>query len=243
MRYIPDAVVYFTILITTICFVVCGLYFSSNKTFGIWSLFIGIVFGLCTVFLYWQNDIWKNQDSKVLQSQHAGKNTTDKPVHISTPSQTESPTINRAEIKRPRIWLKSIVLLNLEVDKLPMVQFEFQNSRDADAFDVTIETGIHATPDKLVSDPPPILFKSDPSKTFLPKGEVMHKTLPFGRAVTADEIVQINNGTLYIYAYSVLHYTGDTKVYPIKEHTLRFCALYNPKTTYFQNTPFFNQID
>ena len=61
MRHIPDAVIYLTGLTSTVFFVFCGIYFSSNKTIGIWSLYGGLIFGLLTGFLYWQNDLWKTQ--------------------------------------------------------------------------------------------------------------------------------------------------------------------------------------
>jgi hypothetical protein len=64
VRYIPDAIIYLTGFLSTLFFVFCGIYFSSNKTLGIWLLFGGIVCSLLTCFLYWQNDIWKIQENK-----------------------------------------------------------------------------------------------------------------------------------------------------------------------------------
>jgi hypothetical protein len=63
LRYIPASIIYLTGFVSTICILFCGIYFSSNKTIGIWTLFGSIVFGLLTGFLYWQNDIWKTQAS------------------------------------------------------------------------------------------------------------------------------------------------------------------------------------
>jgi hypothetical protein len=63
VRHIPDVIIYLTGFISTIFFVLGGIYFSSNKTLGIWSLFGGIVCGLLTGFLIWQNDIWKIQEN------------------------------------------------------------------------------------------------------------------------------------------------------------------------------------
>ena len=59
MRHIPDFVIYLSGLGSTISFVFCGIFFPSNKAVGIWALYGGLIFGLLTGFLYWQNDIWK----------------------------------------------------------------------------------------------------------------------------------------------------------------------------------------
>ncbi len=59
MSRIPDAIIYLTIFISMVCFAFFGVYFVTKKSVSIWCLFAGITFGLCTVFLYWQNDIWR----------------------------------------------------------------------------------------------------------------------------------------------------------------------------------------
>lgn len=64
MKPVPDFAIYLSGLVSTVFFVICGIYFASNRTLGIWTLFGGIVFGLLTGFLYWQNDISKTQASK-----------------------------------------------------------------------------------------------------------------------------------------------------------------------------------
>ncbi len=61
MRHVPDFIIYLSGLVSTIFFVFCGIFFTSNKTVGIWTLYGGLIFGLLTGFLYWQNDIWKAQ--------------------------------------------------------------------------------------------------------------------------------------------------------------------------------------
>src|SRR5208283_398193 len=61
MRHLPDFIIYLSGLVSTIFFVFCGIFFTSNKTVGIWTLYGGLIFGLLTGFLYWQNDIWKAQ--------------------------------------------------------------------------------------------------------------------------------------------------------------------------------------
>ncbi len=71
MKYIPDSTVYLTGFFSTILFVLCGVFYSSNKTWFIWTLFGGLVFGLLTGFLIWQNEIWKNQASTTLATQNA----------------------------------------------------------------------------------------------------------------------------------------------------------------------------
>jgi hypothetical protein len=63
MRYIPDSLIYLTGLFSTVCFVICGVLYSSNKTWFLWTLFGGLVLGLLTGFLLWQNEVWKSQES------------------------------------------------------------------------------------------------------------------------------------------------------------------------------------
>jgi hypothetical protein len=60
MRHIPEAVTWVTGFISAFW---VSLYFSSNKTLGIWSLFGAVVFGALTCFILWQNDIWKTMAS------------------------------------------------------------------------------------------------------------------------------------------------------------------------------------
>ena len=52
-------------------FVLCSIFYSSNKTWFIWNLFGGIIFGLLTGFLIWQNEIWKNQANTTIATQNA----------------------------------------------------------------------------------------------------------------------------------------------------------------------------
>lgn len=58
MRHIPEAIIWISGFVAAFW---VSLYFSPNKTIGIWSLFGAIVFAVLTGFLYWQNDIWKSQ--------------------------------------------------------------------------------------------------------------------------------------------------------------------------------------
>ena len=81
MRLVPDFAIYLAGFASTVFFVLCGIYFASNRVLGIWTLFGGIVFGLLTGFLYWQNDILKTQASKELSRQ--SQNT-----EIATPTST-----------------------------------------------------------------------------------------------------------------------------------------------------------
>ncbi|MCF8144962.1 MAG: hypothetical protein K9N21_13685 [Deltaproteobacteria bacterium] len=63
MKHIADSIIYLSGFISTVFFVLCGISYSSNKTWFIWTLFGGLVFGLLTGFLIWQNEVWKNQES------------------------------------------------------------------------------------------------------------------------------------------------------------------------------------
>jgi len=106
MSHIPDAIIYFTILLMTLAFLFCGIYFSSNKTLGIWSLFAGIVLGLLTVFLYWQNDVWKSRasnkpDTQSQQIEEAKANY--KASQIPTPSKKIPNLPKTADVQAPNI--------------------------------------------------------------------------------------------------------------------------------------------
>jgi len=61
MKHIADSLIYISGFVSTVFFVFCGISYSSNKTWFIWSLFGGLVFGLLTGFLIWQNEVWKDQ--------------------------------------------------------------------------------------------------------------------------------------------------------------------------------------
>jgi hypothetical protein len=63
MRHIGDSIIYLTGFFSTVLFVLCGINYPSNKTLFIWTLFGGLVLGLLTGFLIWQNEVWKNQES------------------------------------------------------------------------------------------------------------------------------------------------------------------------------------
>jgi hypothetical protein len=141
---------------------------------------------------------------------------------------------------RPQIWLKAVGVNNLVAGEVPSILFEFQNVGDAHALELRVETGVYVSDTKLSDDPPTMVFASNPSTTFLPKNETMPKTLPFRRAVTADEVREIEEGRLFLYAYSALRYKGSGPNGQAMEHLLRTCSIYNPTTTYFQHTPFFN---
>ncbi len=69
MRHIGDSIIYLTGFFSTVLFVLCGIYYQSNKTWFIWTLFGGLVLGLLTGFLIWQNEIWKNQESIAARAQ------------------------------------------------------------------------------------------------------------------------------------------------------------------------------
>ena len=71
MKHIPDFILYLTGFFSTVLFVFCGISHSSNKTLFIWTLFGGIVFGLLTGFLIWQNEVWKNKADTTIARQNA----------------------------------------------------------------------------------------------------------------------------------------------------------------------------
>ncbi len=70
MRHIADSIIYLSGFVSTVFFVLCGISDSSNKTWFIWTLFGGGVFGLLTGFLIWQNDIWKDQKNTTVVAQN-----------------------------------------------------------------------------------------------------------------------------------------------------------------------------
>jgi cytoskeletal protein RodZ len=69
--------------ISAVFLVFCGIFYASNKTAFIWTLFGGIAFGLFTCFLYWQNDIWQSQINGSLVAQPQKKNEESSPNSIS----------------------------------------------------------------------------------------------------------------------------------------------------------------
>ena len=71
MRHIPYFIIYLTGFFSTILFVLCGIFYSSNKTSFIWTLFGGLVFGLLTGFLHWQNEVLKNQANTTITTKSA----------------------------------------------------------------------------------------------------------------------------------------------------------------------------
>ncbi len=82
MSHIPDSVIYLTGFTSTLFFVFFGIHYSSNKTVRIWTFIGGLVFGLLTGFLYWENDTWK-----IEQENKDSHNTT----HVQPPSKATPP--------------------------------------------------------------------------------------------------------------------------------------------------------
>lgn len=142
--------------------------------------------------------------------------------------------------KRPVLWCKSIGVNDLAPGVRSSITFEFENVGEAHAYDVRVETGIYVSEQKLTSDPPPMIFSAAPSITFLPRGKEMTKTIPFGRETTQIEHDQIEGDNLHVYAYCVVSYNDESRTGSDFDHILKRCALYNPATTFFQNTPFFS---
>jgi len=62
MKHIADSIIYLSGFVSTVFFVLCGIFYSPNKTWFIWTLFGGLVFGLLTGFLIWQNEVWKDEN-------------------------------------------------------------------------------------------------------------------------------------------------------------------------------------
>jgi hypothetical protein len=74
LRHIPGSVIYMTGFISAVFLVFCSIFYSSNKTAFIWTLFGGIAFGLLTGFLYWQNDLWQSQTNERPVAQYQKEN-------------------------------------------------------------------------------------------------------------------------------------------------------------------------
>lgn len=70
MNNIPTSVIYLVGFFSTACAAIAGLYFSSNKILGIWSLFGFLAFGLLAGFLYWHNEIWQEQQTAAIAEKH-----------------------------------------------------------------------------------------------------------------------------------------------------------------------------
>jgi HNH endonuclease len=144
---------------------------------------------------------------------------------------------------RPELWCKAVGLDELAPDCLPKVIFEFENIGDANAYELRIETGVYPSYTVLTSDPPPMEFTTPTPTAFLPRGRVTTKTISFGRSITTEEFRMIEDGTLHVYAYGKLTYGAVAGTPVDQQHRLCVCFKYNPVTTFFQNTPFFNSTD
>ena len=156
--------------------------------------------------------------------------------HCATQPLTASTT-------RPELWCKAVGLSDLAPDSVPKILFEFENIGETHAYDLRIETGVHASYTPLHSDPPPMKFATPAPTTVLPKGKTMPKTIPFGRAITVGEFQHIEEGSLHVYAYAKLTYNALAGVPNEQSHSLRVCMKYNSITTFFQNTHFYNSSD
>ena len=63
MKLIPGYIIYLTGFFSGLCFFFSSLHYTDNRTRFIWFLFFGIMLGLLTGFLTWQNHIWKENKS------------------------------------------------------------------------------------------------------------------------------------------------------------------------------------
>lgn len=91
MKPIPDFIIYLTGFVSGVFFLFCSLYFTNNKTVFIWTLFFGLVFGLLTGFLYWQNDIANEQSHG--STKDLSQNNKDQ-FHVNDTIQQEAPREN-----------------------------------------------------------------------------------------------------------------------------------------------------
>jgi hypothetical protein len=104
----------------------------------------------------------------------------------------------------PELWCNGIELVNLASNETPKVVFQFENIGAGSAYELCILTGSHVVNEQLTSDPPEMTFSTPTPTTMLPKSRHIIKTLPFRRAITADEAQEIARGSLHVYAYAVL---------------------------------------
>ena len=96
MRHIPEVITWGTGFVAAFW---VSLYFSSNKTLGIWSLFGAVVFGALTCFLLWQNEIWKTQQETKIQEIQTRQTETNKSKnsHNPQPHLNNKPVIHEAK--------------------------------------------------------------------------------------------------------------------------------------------------
>lgn len=100
MRHIPEVITWGTGFVAAFW---VSLYFSSNKTLGIWSLFGAVIFGALTCFLLWQNEIWKTQQTaKTPEAQSQQTEAKSNDIH-ELPPQIESRNMNKPSKENDRI--------------------------------------------------------------------------------------------------------------------------------------------
>ncbi len=104
MRHIADSIIYLSGFISTVFFVLCGISYSSNKTWFIWNLFGGLVFGLLTGFLIWQNDVWKDQKNIITEAQNEIEPKISCVIEYPIKVENEKPYRNT---KNPSIFIKN----------------------------------------------------------------------------------------------------------------------------------------
>lgn len=141
---------------------------------------------------------------------------------------------------RPEVWCSAVGMIDLESDLTPKIVFQFENIGGSIAYDLTVETGVYFSYDRLEHAPPPMQFTSLTPYTILPAGRTLTKTLPFARPITSDEVRCVVKGKAFVYAYAVLVYVSSHGASRAEAFKLCTCHLYNSVTTFFQNTPFHN---
>lgn len=104
MKHIADSIIYLTGFFSTVFFVLCGINYSSNRTWFIWTLFGGLVLGLLTGFLIWQNEVWKNQESITSATQNDIKPSISCIMEYPIKVENEKPYRNT---KNPSIIIKN----------------------------------------------------------------------------------------------------------------------------------------
>ncbi|MCI5192773.1 MAG: hypothetical protein D3915_06545 [Candidatus Electrothrix sp. AU1_5] len=133
----------------------------------------------------------------------------------------------------PTLQITSLRLKKMKLGMKPSICYTIENIGDGEAKSIHIETRINMVSKKNNGEVSSILIPSQNSKFFLPKHKTLEKSQELTKIITASEMKKIEQGELFLSAYSLVRYKNEQcKV----QRELRTCSVYNPKTQYFEKT-------
>ena len=133
----------------------------------------------------------------------------------------------------PTLQITSLRLKKMKPGMKPSIYYVIENIGDGEAKNIHIETRINMVSKKNNGEVSSILIPSQNSKFFLPKNKTLQKRQDLKQIITASEIKEIEQGDLFLSAYSLVRYKNEQRKV---QRELRTCSVYNPKTKYFEKT-------